>query len=357
LVLGGCGFIGRHLVELLVKSKVASKIVVADKSPPSLCGLSKAQLDMYNADPVSYKQANLAREAMVKKIFEADNFNVVFNLAANTLYGQTVEVYKENVVDIAIQCGKAAAAQGALFIHVSTAQVYDDDKKGRVETDKIKPWTKLAEAHWSAEQQLAKISGIKLIIVRPAIVYGTSDLTGLTPRIIAGAVYKHTKEKMELLWDDDLTLNTVHVQDLARALWHLVSNGKVGEVYNLADTANTTQGTVNKMLEELFGIKTGFKGNMQSKLVTAVAMKTVAEAANEMHLKPWSDICKAAGITNTPLTPFLDEELLYHHFLSLNGTKITSTGFKYEHPAPNVNDLKAVVSNFQDLGYFPKQIN
>lgn len=52
------------------------------------------------------------------------------------------------------------------------------------------------------------------------------------------------------------------------------------------------QGSVNKLLESIFGIKTGFMGSIKSKLATSVAMKTVAETANEKHLKPWSDLCK-----------------------------------------------------------------
>jgi len=204
-----------------------------------------------------------------------------------------------------------------------------------------------------AEQELAKLK-IKLIIVRPAIVYGIGDLTGLTPRIIVGAVYKQTKEKMELLWDDDLQINTVHVDDVARALWHLSKNGKPGEIYNLADSYGSDQGKICKLLEEMFGIKSGFKGNIQSKVLTSIALKVVAEAANEMHLKPWSEICKASGITNTPLTPYLDEELLSNHHLAINGTKITSTGFKYEHAAPTLDDIKKIIAAFQELNFFPK---
>ena len=97
---------------------------------------------------------------------------------------------------------------------------------------------------------------------------------------------------MELLWDSDLAINTVHVDDVVRALWHLSQNGKAGEIYNLADTANSNQGSICKLLEEMFGIKTDFKGNIASKLATAIAMKDVAETANEMHLQPWSEICK-----------------------------------------------------------------
>lgn len=97
---------------------------------------------------------------------------------------------------------------------------------------------------------------------------------------------------MEFLWDEDLNINTVHVSDTIRALWHLATQGKVGETYNVADTANSNQGSIAELLEKFFSIKTAFKGNMVSKLATAVSMKTVAETANEMHLGPWSEICK-----------------------------------------------------------------
>jgi hypothetical protein len=36
---------------------------------------------------------------------------------------------------------------------------------------------------------------------------------------------------------------------------------------------------------------------------------------------------QAHGITNTPLTPYLDQELLYNNSLSVDGSKIESTGY------------------------------
>lgn len=97
---------------------------------------------------------------------------------------------------------------------------------------------------------------LNLIIVRPAIVYGPGDISGisrnfyniffiyffkklLAPRLICGAVYKYLNETMEFLWDKELKINTVHVYDTVAALWHLALNGKVGEVYNLADKNET----------------------------------------------------------------------------------------------------------------------
>ncbi len=59
------------------------------------------------------------------------------------------------------------------------------------------------------------------------------------PRIITAAVYKHLGETMEFLWDKELKMHTVHVEDVCAALWHLTSNGENGEIFNLADTGDT----------------------------------------------------------------------------------------------------------------------
>jgi len=359
IVLGGCGFIGRNVVQYLAENGLVSKIRVADKVLPDLAGLSKKQHEIFKSDIVEFKQSNLAREAMVAKVFDVSEggWDFVFNLAGETKYSQTDEVYKENIVDVATTCGKAAAKAGVKrFIEVSTAQIYDADKKPSSESAKSKPWTKLASAKEKAENALREINGLNLVIVRPAIVYGPGDISGVTPRLITGAVYKELKETMEFLWDKDLKINTVHVYDVAAALWFLTSSGNAGEIYNLADENDTTQGSVNSILEKMFGIKTDFMGNMKSKLATAVAMKTVAETANEKHLKPWSDLCKAKGIVNTPLTPYLDEELLYNNAMSIDGSKITKIGFSYKHPKMTEGHLREVVTYFADLGFFPKDI-
>lgn len=39
------------------------------------------------------------------------------------------------------------------------------------------------------------------------------------PRIMVAAIYKKLGETMKLLWNQDLHLNTVHVDDVCRATW------------------------------------------------------------------------------------------------------------------------------------------
>jgi nucleoside-diphosphate-sugar epimerase len=357
LILGGAGFIGRNLVQYLVENDLVSKIRVSDKVLPSLAGLSAEQKAIF--DKVEFKQANLSRPQMVEKVFQdpEGKFQYVFNLAGETKYSQADAVYQENIIDVSLTCAKEAAKQGAeKFIEVSTAQIYDSGSKPKKEDGKLKPWTGIAKAKLKAEEELKKIPGLNLIIVRPAVVYGPGDLLGIMPRLIIAAVYKSLNEKMEFLWDKDLKLNTVHVKDVCSALWHLAQKGNKGSIFNLADENSTDQGSVNQLLEKIFNIKTSFLGNMKSKLATAVAMKTVADTANEKHLKPWSDLCKAAGITTTPLTPYLDEELLYDNPLSIDGTAIKSTGFTYQQPKMTEEHLRETLNYFIKNGAFPSNI-
>ncbi|KAF9079228.1 hypothetical protein BGX23_004634 [Mortierella sp. AD031] len=89
--------------------------------------------------------------------------------------------------------------------------------------------------------------------------------------------------------------------------------------------------------------------------MAALDKKEVAEETNDMHLGPWADILKTQNIKSSPLTPYLDADLLAKNSLSLDGTQITvTTGFKYEHPKLTEQSLREIISDFQDLGIWPR---
>jgi len=335
LVLGGVGFVGRNMVKFLVDNQLAGKIRVVDKVLPSTAFLGQDHQLAFNHPSVEYLQGNLTSPASIAKVFtlEGGKFNIVFNLAAETKYGQTDAVYAEKVLDLSVKVATEAVKQKVdRFVEVSTAQVYEAGKKSSKESSKTDPWTALAKFKLRAEEELRKIPGLNLIIVRPATIYGPGDINGLSPRVICGAVYQHLGEKMKFLWGDDLKINTVHVRDVCRALWLISQKGQLGAVYNLADAGDLDQGKFNKLIEKVFKIETGFLGAMMSNLAK-MNFKAVTEEVNDKHLKPWSELCKAASIVNTPLTPYLDQELLYNNSLSVDGSSIEEQlGFKYEHP-------------------------
>ena len=86
-------------------------------------------------------------------------------------------------------------------------------------------------------------------------------------------------------------------------------------------------------------------------------MGDVTEEINEKHLQPWSNLCKRHGVTNSPLTPYLDQELLYNNSLSVDGSKIESVlGFKYKIPEVTEEKVREVINAFVEVGIFPKNL-
>jgi len=233
-------------------------------------------------------------------------------------------------------------------INTNAVQILNKVKLRNVKTNQEMEYTIVSES----EADLKAMKGLPLIILRPSTVYGPGDVSGIAPRVICAAVYKHLKEKMKFMWSGDLRLSTVHVRDVAAAMWHCAVNVPVGALYNLADKNDTDQAKINKILEAIFGISTGFYGSLISN-AARIDFKGFVEEANDKHLKPWSEMCQAAGIDSTPLTPYLDPELLYNNSFSVDGSAIEATGFKYQYPNVSEPLVREMMQYYVEQKLFP----
>jgi len=91
-------------------------------------------------------------------------------------------------------------------------------------------------------------------------------------------------------------------------------------------------------------------------MAAQMGTKFLVGYANDEHLKPFSDACKKYGIHDTPLTPYLDEELIKEAAIAIDGTAITKIGFKYDHPNVTAESLREVMNDFIKKGFFPKEL-
>ncbi|GAB9462881.1 Cmgc mapk protein kinase [Globisporangium polare] len=356
LVLGGAGMIGRNFVKFCVDHDLVASIRVADKTMPEIAYFGQSHKDAFADARVTFVQADLTRDAHIERAFnpEFGPYDYVYNLAGETKCGLAEAVYASKCRDLSIKCATKAQAFGVQrYIEVSTALVYKSQAKAPAsETAELQPWTLQARFKLEAEEEIRKLSGLDVVFVRPATVYGSADIMGLMPRIVCAAAYVKLKEKMKLLWDAEMRVNTVHVYDVCQALWHLSTVGKSGHVYNLVDKNDTNQEKLNVILEEVFRIKTGFIGKLISNLAR-VRMADVVDDANEKHMQPWADLCAQHGIHNTPLTPYIDKELLQHNHLYADGSKIEATGFTYKYPVLRTAEVRAVVEEMIAQKIFP----
>ncbi|CAI5730102.1 unnamed protein product [Peronospora destructor] len=356
LVLGGAGMIGRNFVKYLVGRDLIASVRVADKTMPEISYFSTAHKKAFADDRVKFVQADLTRDVHVDRAFESEDgpYDFVFNLAGESKYGLSDTIYASKCRDVAVKCAKKAQEVGVKrYIEVSTAFIYKSQMKNPAKEDAdLQPWTLQAKYRLEAEEEIRSLPDLKAVFLRLATVYGSADSMGLMPRIVCAASYVRLEEKMTLLWDAEMRVNTVHVFDVCQALWHVTTAGNDGDIYNLVDKNDTNQGKVNAVLEEIFHIKTGFIGKLVSNLAR-VRLADVVNDANEKHMQPWADLCAEHGITNTPLTPYIDKELLQHNHLYVDGSKIESTGFQYEYPTLETKEVRLVLEEMVQQKIFP----
>ena len=123
--------------------------------------------------------------------------------------------------------------------------VYKPDAAPRRETDRLKPWLKLAKWKLQAEEDLAKIEGLNLVVLRLAHVYGPYTSNYLATALCMARVYKELGKEMKWLYDKDLRTNTVHVEDVSAAAWSAAewrardSQRKTPATFNIVDHGNT----------------------------------------------------------------------------------------------------------------------
>jgi hypothetical protein len=60
----------------------------------------------------------------------------------------------------------------------------------------------------------------------------------------------------------------------------------------VSHVTTTDQGKIGELLEQIYGIKTGFMGQIKSGIASKLPIKMLTEIANDKHLKPWSDLTK-----------------------------------------------------------------
>ncbi|KAL0466580.1 hypothetical protein QR685DRAFT_100294 [Neurospora intermedia] len=368
LIVGGLGYIGRFLALHIHKNNLASEVRIVDKVLPQLAWLAP-EFEEACAGP-KFMQADASREQSLQRIFDRSNgkqWDYVFNCGGETRYSQEEEVYKLRSLELSLAVGREAAKRGVkCFIELSTGMVYKPDSAPSKEQDKLKPWSKIAVFKLQAEEELAKIPGLNLAIVRLSHVYGPYASQWVATALCMARVYQALGSEMKWLWTKNLCTNTVHIHDVTRALWQVAEWYAAGKAkwdaakmgptptFNVVDKGRTTQGIMADLIGDVFGIKTGFQGTIISNFAK-IHLHDVVEDVNDELLGPWAGLLEDAGITKPgPLTPFMEAELLKDTDLSMDGSRLEELlGFKYEKPEINKELLQEVIESYKRMKWWP----
>ncbi len=203
--------------------------------------------------------------------------------------------------------------------------------------------------------------------MRLAHVYGPYASQWVATALCMARVYKALDEEMKWLWTRDLRTNTVHIDDVTRALWDVAAwydAGKAGwdekamgkgpPTFNVVDDGATTQGVMADFIGQIFGIQTGFQGQLISTFAR-LNMDSVVDDVNDELLGPWAELLAEAGISRPgPLTPFMEKELLKDTDLSMDGGRLKRVvGFQYEKPQMTKELIEDVIESYQKMKWWP----
>jgi dTDP-glucose 4,6-dehydratase len=238
LVTGGAGFIGSHLVELLLKTN--SRVLVLDKltyastqwTPPDENPNFKfIKLDITD-------RSVLLENTQSIKSFLGEEFSI-FHLAAESHVDRSInsadEFINTNVLGTQIMLDFAKKFKTTRFLHISTDEVYGSLEIGEAtESSPLNP-SSAYSASKAASDLVAlahhKTFGTDVIVTRCVNNYGPrQSLEKFIPRIISRAL----KGLPIPIYGTGVNIREwIYVGDHCKALFLLMEKGKCGQIYNI----------------------------------------------------------------------------------------------------------------------------
>jgi len=132
LITGGAGFIGSHLVRLMVNKYPAYKIVNLDKL--TYAGNLENLKDIENAPNYTFVKGDITDAELMQELFQDFQFDAVIHLAAESHVDRSISdpmsfittniVGTVNLLNAARNAWKESSYEGKRFYHVSTDEVY-----------------------------------------------------------------------------------------------------------------------------------------------------------------------------------------------------------------------------------------
>lgn len=219
-VTGGTGFIGSHLVDLLIGQGREVRCLVRDPS----------RLGWLEGKPVIIRHGDLdSSDSLREGISGAD---AVFHLAGAIAAGSREEYRRVNAEGCR-KLGEAALecrTPPRVFTYVSSQAAAGPSQPGEAvdESTPPSPVTDYGRSKLEGERILAGMEGLPLIILRPPAVYGPRDREILIFFRLANA-------GLFPVVNGKAAISLIHVADLVRGIVMAGEKGRIGGTYFLAN--------------------------------------------------------------------------------------------------------------------------
>ena len=286
IVTGGAGFIGKHLVEFLIKKE--NDITIFDNFSNSTYESTK----YFENLGVKIIKGDIRILEDINKAVKGNE--VVIHLAAKISVDESIknpsETFQTNVEgtkNVLIACKKNQIKK---IIASSSAAVYGESKVDvkLTEKSKIKPISAYGESKVRMENEIKKKSenqNIEYVILRFFNIFGKNQ----SPEY-AGVITKFIKKiemdkPLEIFGDGMQVRDFVSVNDVVNSIYHSIENGK-NQTYNIASGNSITIKQLAKLMIHLSKKDIKIIHNDEKKGDIRFSEADISLEKNELHYLP-----------------------------------------------------------------------
>lgn len=229
LLIGGAGFIGRHLVESL--QSIGREVTVLSRREPKDARLSAE---------CSYVKGDFSDLSVLAPLLDTHEevIHLAYATVPNTSFADPLADLLGNLPP-AVQLFEQLAKRGSKLIYVSSGgTVYGNQSvlpiPETAPTNPISPYgvTKLTLEKYAALYRVTH--GLNVTIVRPANAYGPGQKPFSGQGFVSSAIGSVLRnEAIKIFGEKGTVRDYVYVKDLADGITAALVHGMAGEVYNI----------------------------------------------------------------------------------------------------------------------------
>ena len=280
LITGGAGFIGSHLVRLMVNKYVDYNIVNLDKL--TYAGNLANLTDIEDKPNYEFVKGDIVDADFINQLFTDYNFDAVIHLAAESHVDRSIEGPMEfimtNIVGTTNLLNSAKESwnndfSDKLFYHVSTDEVYGSlgDEGMFLETTPYDPRSPYSASKASSDHIVRAYHhtyGMPIVISNCSNNYGSHQF----PEKLIPLFINNIKNNKALpVYGEGLNIRDwLWVNDHARAIDVIFHDGNNGETYNIGGHNEWTNIDLIKVMCKVMDEKLGRPQGESEKLITYV---------------------------------------------------------------------------------------
>ncbi len=247
LITGGAGFIGSALIRHLVEA-TENDMINLDKL--TYAGNLDSLLSVADSPRYKFEQADICERESLDRIFATYQPDAVIHLAAESHVDRSIDgpgdFIQTNLVGTysMLEAGRAywsgltgSARDAFRFLHVSTDEVYGDlagcDDLFREDTsyDPSSPYAATKAGSDHLVRAWGRTFKFPVLVTNCSNNYGPCQFPEkLIPHMILNAL---SGKPLPMYGDGKQIRDWLYVDDHARALYRVLTNGKPGETYNI----------------------------------------------------------------------------------------------------------------------------